>query len=73
MRRAYRSPGTELQQHSVLMFSTQINLRPMVTALHSWTYLVAQTDSPKKTCVWLSYSAHGGDISPVQNTAVYLR
>lgn len=43
MQSAYHSPGKGLQQHSVLMLDTQINLRPMLTAFLSsgWTYLVA--------------------------------
>lgn len=32
---AYRSPGKGLQQHSVLMLGTQINLRPSLTAFLS--------------------------------------
>ena len=43
MHSAYHSPGKGLQQHSVLMLDTQINLRPTLTALlsSSRTYLVA--------------------------------
>lgn len=43
MQSAYHSPGKGLQQHNVLMLDTQINLRPVLTALLGsiWTHLVS--------------------------------
>lgn len=43
MHRAYHSPGGGLHKDNALMLYTQINLRPMLTALlsSSWTHLVA--------------------------------
>ena len=55
MHSAYHSPGKGLQQQNVLMLDTQINLRPVLTALLSrgWTYVVALShghlDAGKKT------------------------
>lgn len=64
MHSAYHSPGKGLQQQSVLMLDTQINLRPVLTALLSrgWTCVVVlnhgHLDSEKRLlfellCVWL--------------------